>query len=79
MADEDRIRVQNAESGGVFETTRGALRDVWAARGWTEVAHDTPLTDQRFVYGGESEPETPPYDTAQTSPTPNRPASAPSE
>lgn len=71
MADEDRIRVQNPESGGVFETTRGVLRDVWAKKGWVEVAPDTPLTDQRYVHGDETEPITPA--SGEPAPTPAPP------
>lgn len=73
MADEDRIRVQHAESGGVFETTRRALDEVWASRGWTEVAPDTPLTDQRYQPdgGGEPQPDPTPTNDPNMGVTPN--------
>jgi len=57
MADTDVIRVQHNVTNGVFETTRRQYEEVWQAKGWTEVAPDTPLTDYRYQPDGGGEPQ----------------------
>jgi hypothetical protein len=53
MDDNEIIRVKHNVTNGVFETTRLALRTVWADLGWTEVDPTTPLTDQMYTSGEE--------------------------
>lgn len=74
-SDDDIIRLQHPESGGVFESTRRAFNEVWAARGWQETAPDTPLTDQRYSAegGGEPQPAPSPGSGDQAGDTPNVP------
>lgn len=70
MAETDVIRVQHNVTNGVFETTRKQYEEVWQQKGWTEVAPDTPLTDQRYQDEGGGEPQ--PAPTVQVQPQPDQ-------
>lgn len=60
MADTDVIRIKHSVSGGVIECTRFQYEQVYRQNGWTEVAPDTLLTDQRYKPEGGGELQPPP-------------------